>query len=166
MPQVWHLCITQGPQQPAPHDWILPQGIGEEVALPGGVGGTGGYRVVYHSLWDTPRPVHLLQVSWDSFLGGRRQLDGGDTQPVESMAEVGVDDSVVEQGGWECLYLGPDLLGGVSVSHDLRVGDVDHDTAHWEGFGRISLQGGPQADEEATSERNPLLECVMAEAGM
>ena len=29
---------------------------------------------------------------------------------------------------------------------------MGHDTAHWEGFGWLSPQGGPQADGEATSE--------------
>ena len=27
---------------------------------------------------------------------------------------------------------------------------MDHDTAHWEGFGKIPPQGGPQADVKAT----------------
>ena len=39
------------------------------------------------------------------------------------------------------------------VGHDVRVGDVGHYSLHWEGFGRIPPQGGPQADGEATSKR-------------
>ena len=50
-------------------------------------------------------------------------------------------------------YLGPDLLGGGSVGHDIRVKDMGDDTPHWEGFGRIPPQGGTQADREATWER-------------
>ena len=48
---------------------------------------------------------------------------------------------------------GPDILGGGAVGHDLRVKDVGHDTPHWEGFGLITTQGGPQADGEANSKR-------------
>ena len=49
--------------------------------------------------------------------------------------------------------LGSDLIGGGSVGHDLQVGDVGHDTAFWEVWGRILSQGGPKADREATLER-------------
>ena len=64
------------------------------------------------------------------------------------MAELGV-----EEGGCVCLDLGPYLLGGGSVGHTLQVGDVGHGTAHWECFGRIPPQNGPQAEREATSEK-------------
>ena len=66
---------------------------------------------------------------------------------------MGAADSGVEQGGFGCPDLGPDLPGGGSVGNDLWVGDVGRDTLHWEGFGRIPPQGGPQSDREATSER-------------
>ena len=39
------------------------------------------------------------------------------------------------------------------MGHDLRFGDVGHDNPHWEGFGQIPPQVGPQADGESTSER-------------
>ena len=58
----------------------------------------------------------------------------------------------VEQVG--CIFpdLGKDLLCGSSGVHYLRVVDVGCDTAHWEGFGNIPPQGGPQDDVEATLE--------------
>ena len=52
----------------------------------------GGERVVNHILWDPPRPGHLLQVYWDSYLGGRRQLARGGQQPSEGTSEVGAAD--------------------------------------------------------------------------
>ena len=58
-----------------------------------------------------------------------------------------------EKRGCRCPDLGPNLLISGSVSHALWVGDVGHDTAHWEGFGRIPPQGVPKADREETSER-------------
>ena len=76
-------------------------------------------------------------------------MDSGGPQPAETTAEVGVAESCVYQGRCGCPDLGPELLGGGTVGHDLRVGDVGHDTAHWEDFGRIPPQGGPQADREA-----------------
>ena len=69
------------------------------------------------------------------------------------MEEVGAADQSVDQGGCILPDLGPDLLGGGSVRHSLRVGDVGHDTVYWEGFGNITPQGGPKADEKATFER-------------
>ena len=81
------------------------------------------------------------------------KLATGGPQPAEIMEEVCAYDSGVDQGGCGCLDLGPYLLGGGSVGHDLQVGDVVNDTKHWEGFGKISPQGGPQADGEATLER-------------
>ena len=42
--------------------------------------------------------------------------------------------------------VGPYLLGGGSVGHAVRVGDVGNDTLHWKGFGKIKPQGGPQYD--------------------
>ena len=69
------------------------------------------------------------------------------------MVEVGAADWGVELGGCGCPDLRIDLLIGGSVGHALRVGEVGHDTAHWESFGWIPPQGGLQADGEATSER-------------
>ena len=66
---------------------------------------------------------------------------------------MGAVDFGVDQGGCICPDLGTDLVGSVSVVQDLRIGDVGHDTRHWEGFGRIPPLGGPQADGEATLER-------------
>ena len=43
------------------------------------------------------------------------------------MAEVGAADLGVEQGGCGCPDIGPDLLGGGSVSHAVWVGDVGHE---------------------------------------
>ena len=48
---------------------------------------------------------------------------------------------------WENLCGGG--LGGIAV----RVRDVGHETAHWKIFGRITPQGGPQADGTTTSEK-------------
>ena len=50
------------------------------------------------------------------------------------------------QVGSVCPDLGGYLRGGGSGGHALRVGDVGNDTAHREGFGRISPQGGLQGD--------------------
>ena len=55
--------------------------------------------------------------------------------------------------GWGYLDLGPDLLGGGPVGHDVWVGDVGCDLLHWEGFGRITSQGDPKAHGEATLAR-------------
>ena len=68
------------------------------------------------------------------------------------MAEMGAAENGVYQVGWGCPYLGPYLLGGGSVGHALRVGDVCHDTLYLEGFEQIPPQGSPQADGEATLE--------------
>ena len=69
------------------------------------------------------------------------------------MEEVGAADLGVEQGGCGCPDIGPDLLGGGSVSHAVWVGDVGHEILCWEGFGKIPPQGGPKYDGEETSER-------------
>ena len=69
------------------------------------------------------------------------------------MAEVGAAVSGAEQGGSGCPDLGEDLRDGGSGGHALRVGDVGNDTTHWEGFGRITPQGVPQADGETTLDR-------------
>ena len=69
------------------------------------------------------------------------------------MSEVGADVLAAEQGGSRCLYLGQYLHGGGSGVHAIRVRDVGNETLHWEGFGRITPLGGPQADGETTFDR-------------
>ena len=66
---------------------------------------------------------------------------------------MGAVDKGAKQGGFGCPALRPDLLGGGTVCHAVRVGYVSHDPPHWEGVGRIPTQGGPQDDWEATSAR-------------
>ena len=80
-------------------------------------------------------------------------MASGGKKHSESTAEVGAAEQGVDQGGCVCPDLGPYLLGGGSVGYALRVGDVGHDTTHWEGLGWIPPHGGPQADGEATLER-------------
>ena len=58
--------------------------------------------------------------------------------------EVGTDIHCVEQGVRECLDLGEHLRSGSSCGADVWVGDVGDDTTYWEGFGRITPQGGQQ----------------------
>ena len=67
------------------------------------------------------------------------------------MEEVGAAELGVEQGGCGCPDIGPDLLGGGSVSHAVWVGDVGHEILCWEGFGKIPPPGCPQAHVEETS---------------
>ena len=73
---------------------------------------------------------------------------------------MGTADEGVEQGGCECLYHGPYLLGGGLVGHNLRFRYVCPDTPHWEGLGRILPQGVLQVDGEATSERKGSRMCL------
>ena len=56
---------------------------------------------------------------------------------MEVKAEVVEAYKFIEQGGCGCPDLGPDLLFGGAVVHDLQVRDVGHDTAHGEDFGRV-----------------------------
>ena len=60
---------------------------------------------------------------------------------------MGESDAGLEQGGGECLDLGPDILGGGAVGPIVQVRDVVDDDANWEGVGRIPLQVGPQFDK-------------------
>ena len=90
------------------------------------LGGIGGF----HHLWNIPRPCHYLQVPRASSLGGRQRLARGGTQPAKYMAEVGKANTGLEQGGCGCPDLGPDVLGGVSVSHVVRVEDMGDDTVY------------------------------------
>ena len=48
---------------------------------------------------------------------------------------------------------GDNLCGGGSWGHDVWVGDMGDDTAHWQGFGRIPPQCFPQANWTTTLER-------------
>ena len=66
---------------------------------------------------------------------------------------MGAADDGAEQGGCGCSYLGPDLLGGGPVGHDVWVRDVGDYPPHWESVGRIPSLGGPEVDKEATSAR-------------
>ena len=63
---------------------------------------------------------------------------------------MGADVFGAEQGGSVCLYLVEGLWGVSSGGNSLQVVDVGNDTNHWEVFGRIPPQGGPQADRETT----------------
>ena len=65
---------------------------------------------------------------------------------------MGVSDEGVKHGGCGCPYLGPDLLGGGPVIHDLQIGDMGNDPLHSKGVGQIPPQGGPQADGEKNLE--------------
>ena len=59
----------------------------------------------------------------------------------------------LEQGGCGCPELGENLRGVDSDCHDVQFRDVCDETTHWECFGRIPSQGGPQADGTTTLER-------------
>ena len=150
MPQAWHVCIVQFPQRTEPHGGLFPKGKGKEAALTGVGGGTGRERVGDNRQWEPPQPSHLLHIYWESLLGGRRRLNIDGKQHLEIMEKVGATEYDIDQGRCGLSELVPYLLGGGSVGHALRVGDVGHDTANWEGFGWIPPQGGPQADREAT----------------
>ena len=56
----------------------------------------------------------------------------------------------VGKGGQGCPELGNNLRGGGTGGPAVWVGDVGDDTENWEGVGRISPQGEPQADGTAT----------------
>ena len=66
---------------------------------------------------------------------------------------MGTADEGSGKRGGGCPDLGPDILGGGPVSETIRVGEMVDDPTYWEGFGRISPQGGLQADEESTLAR-------------
>ena len=66
---------------------------------------------------------------------------------------MGTDVLGANKGGSRCPELGEDLRGVGSGGNDLQVVDVGNYMAHWEGFGRIPPQCGPQSDGEATLER-------------
>ena len=133
----------------------------------------GGERVGDHSLWDPPRPGHIIQLYSQSYLGGRRRLVSSVQQPAEITAKVVAADKGADQGGCGCLDLGPDILGSGTFSNVVRFGDVGDDPPHWEGVRRIPPQGGPQADGGGQPQQGrdgvwlyPLMEDAMAEAGL
>ena len=81
-----------------------------------------------------------------SSIGSRRQLARSGKQPTESTSEVGEADAVVDQGGGGFTDLGTYLIGGGPVGPVVWVRAVGDDPPQWEGLGRITPQGGPQAD--------------------
>ena len=66
--------------------------------------------------------------------------------------EVGAADSYTDQGGSGCPDIRTDLLGSGALGPAVRVRDMGPDTAYEEGIGRITPQGGPQADGTAAVE--------------
>ena len=65
-------------------------------------------------------------------------------QHEESAAEVGVGVEERMGGSPELIKV---LFDGCSDSFNVCVGDVGDESTHWEEFGRISPQGGPQNDD-------------------
>ena len=61
-------------------------------------------------------------------------------------------DQVVGYRGSGRLEHRKDLCGGVPVNLTVWSVDVGDDTNHWEGFGRIPPQVGPQDDGTSTAE--------------
>ena len=79
-------------------------------------------------------------------------MAGGGAQPAEGSAEVGVTIYGVGKGGRGCPDLAKNTRVSVPGSSTVWVRDVGNDTEHWEVFGRIPPQGGPQADRKETLE--------------
>ena len=50
---------------------------------------------------------------------------------------MGAANSVVEQGGSGCQYIGADILGGGAIGPDIKVRDMGPDTVYAESVGRI-----------------------------
>ena len=94
-----YVCVEQVPQRPVPHDGLLPQGGGKELAPPGGGGGAVSDRDNDNSIQYTPCPGHLLEVPWDIPLDIGQRLDNGGPQHSEGTTEVGTDVHGVDQGG-------------------------------------------------------------------
>ena len=70
LPQVRHVCVAQGPQRLSPHDGFLMQKGGKEAATPGVGGGAGRDIDGNNFIWDPPLLGKLLQLPWESPLGG------------------------------------------------------------------------------------------------
>ena len=84
-----HACVAQGPQRPAPRNGLFPQGGGKEAAPLSRGGGAGGNRDDDHSIRDPRRPGHLLQVPWESPIGGRQRLASGGLKSLEVAVVLG-----------------------------------------------------------------------------
>ena len=67
-------------------------------------------------------------------------------QPAEVKAEVGAAEKGAGKRGRVCPGLGTYILGSDPVSDTVLFGYVDDEPTHWEGFGQIPPQGGPQDD--------------------
>ena len=132
----------------------MPLGRGIEAETTGRRGGEGGGRNFNHRLQDTPNPSLILQLPWEIPVGVGRRLAGGGAQHTEGAAEVGAPAQGFGKRGRRCLDLGKDLHGGGPGSLAVWVGDVVNDTTNWEGFERISPQGGPQDNETANPDRD------------
>ena len=149
-----HICVTQGPQRPAPLNYLFPQGGGTKVAVPGGGGGGEGRDSNNnHILRFPPFPGHLFQEPWESPLSIGQQLASGGAQPPAVATEVGAAVRGVEKGGSGYPDLGANSRGGGSGSSVVWVVDVGADTAHWGASGRIPPQGGLQDYGTESSDR-------------
>ena len=93
--------------------------------------------------------ISLAPVTYFKYLG-RVFLEAYDNWPgvVRNLRK-----ECKKQEGFGCPDLGPDLLCSGPVGPVVRVGDVSDDPQNWEGVGRITPQGGLQADKEATLSR-------------
>ena len=60
------------------------------------------------------------------------------------MAEMEEANMGIDQGGGRCPDLGPDILSVSAIDPAVRIRDVGDNTAHREGVGRITPQGGQQ----------------------
>ena len=107
------------------------------MASPDGGGGPGGYIEGTHCLWIPPLPGHLLQVPGESSCRRGRLLASSGAQPPECQVEVGVANSVVEQGGVGFQDIGTDLFGSGEIGPAIWVRDMGHETAYEEGVGWI-----------------------------
>ena len=65
---------------------------------------------------------------------------------------MGAADSEIDQGGSGCPDIRTDLIGGDATGPDIQVIYMGPDAMSEEGVGRISPQGGLQADGTATVE--------------
>ena len=69
MPQIQHVCLAAGVQRIAPLKKTLPTGIGSEASSTGGREGKVGVRNCNQYLRDSPLPLFLLKVTWESPVG-------------------------------------------------------------------------------------------------
>ena len=73
-------------------------------------------------------------------------MSGIVAQPPARQAEVGADNSGVEQGGRRFQDIGIDLLGSGAISTAIQVRYMGPDTAYAESAGRFSPYFVPQSD--------------------